>query len=401
MKKIYNILGCLLLTTLSFGQWQVPAGNPYFYGELSYPAIDTAYITGTTGELYQSLDGGENWSIIQQFGGFSSLHKPQFINGKLGFVNANGGVYRTSDAGVTWDTISADWINQTGLPFNDIVIGDDYVYAYYQDNGAMQIIRSADYGDTWTNLVLLPFTAYTMTLDLWEDTYGLILDPNYHEKYYYSTDGFVTVDTVFTQNFQEVIGGGRLEMVNSALAVNYRQFGGTGPSQRIQASSGYVYDLNLDGFNVLPVIDLDQQFGKLIASSYYGKYFICINTHATQWIEYNVGVDAPIYNMDFADEDHAIALVGNELRYTKNASTLGTTFQEEIDFKVYPNPFESVLNLDSENKDASFRLYDVQGNLVHTMNTSGQHNLDFLHSGVYLLEIRDGVQKNYQKVIKK
>lgn len=401
MKMFKYIIICLLLNSTSFAQWQAPVSNQSFYGELSYPSVDTAYITGTIGELYQTLDGGETWTNIQEFGGFSSLHKPQFINGKLGFVNANGGVYRTSDAGVTWDTISADWINQTGLPFNDIVIGDDFVYAYYQDNGSMQIIRSSDWGDNWTNLVLLPFTSYNLALDLWEDTYGVILDPTNPEKYYYSNDGFLTVDTVYTQNFQGITGGGRVEMVNSALAVNYRQFSGTGPSQRIQASSGYVNDLNLDGFNVLPVIDLDQQFGKLIASSYYGKYFICLNTHATQWTEYNIGVNAPIYSMDFADEDHAIAIVGDELRYTKNASTLGMSNPLEKNFKVFPNPFESTLNLETENKDAMFRLYDVQGNLVHTMKSIGEHRLDFLQSGVYLLEMMDGVHTNYQKVIKK
>ncbi|WP_170853688.1 T9SS type A sorting domain-containing protein [Lishizhenia tianjinensis] len=401
MKKLKYTLGCLVLSVFTFGQWQAPASNQSFYGELSYPAIDTAYITGTIGELYQTLDGGETWTNIQEFGGFSSLYKPQFINGKIGFVNANGGVYRTMDAGATWDTISADWINQTGLPFNDLVIGDDYLYAYYQVNDSMQIIRSADLGDNWTDLVVLPFTSYILALDLWEDTYGVILDPTNPEKYYYSTDGFVSVDTVYTQNFQEVTGGGRLDMVNSALAVNYRQFGGTGPSQRIQASSGFVHDLNLDGFNVLPVIDLDQQFGKLIASSYYGKYFICLNTNATQWTEYNIGVDAPIYSIDFADEEHAIALVGNELRYTKNASLLGVSNPIEMNFKVYPNPFESNLNLETENKDALFRLYDVQGNLVHTMKSGGEHSLDFLQSGVYLLEMTDGIHTNYQKVIKK
>lgn len=401
MKKLKYTALSLLFSAISMAQWQTPAGNQSYYGELSYPAVDTAYITGTIGQLYQTLDGGETWDIIQEFGGFSSLHKPQFINGRLGFVNANGGVYRTTDAGVTWDTISADWVNQTGLPFHDIVIGDDYVYAYYESNGSTQIIRSLDFGDTWENLVVLPFNAYTISLDLWIDTYGLILDPTNNQKYYYSNDGFLSVDTIYTQNFQEITGGGRFEMVNSATGVNYRQFGGSGPSQRIQASSGYVNNVNLDGFDVLPIIDLDAEFGKLIASSYYGKYFICINTSATQWIEYNIGVNAPVYSIDFADENHAIALVGTEVRYTKNASTLNSAAEEKIDFKVFPNPFTHEITVESENEKAYVSIYDLQGNLVHGFKANQIQNLDFLSAGVYVLEVTDGIHSSYQKVIKK
>lgn len=401
MKKLKYTALSLLFSAISMAQWQTPAGNQSYYGELSYPAVDTAYITGTIGQLYQTLDGGETWDIIQEFGGFSSLHKPQFINGRLGFVNANGGVYRTTDAGVTWDTISADWVNQTGLPFHDLVIGDDYVYAWYEDNGTTQFIRSDDYGDTWTNLVNLPFTSYFLKFDLWQDQYGVIINNDEVDKYYYSTDGFMTVDTITPLNFQELHQGGHLAMVNSAAGINFGQMFNTDQSQRIQASSGGLNDVNLDGFNVLPVLDLDQLNGKLIASSYYGKFFICLNTNATQWTEYNVGIDGPVYSIDFADEDHAIAIIANELRYTKNASTLSSAAEEKIDFKVFPNPFTHAITVDSENEKTYVRIYDLQGNLVYSFKANQTQNLEFLSAGVYVLEVTDGIHSSYQKVIKK
>ena len=401
MKKIIGLLfAILLLNTNLRAQWIESSPINNSPRELSYPAQDTAYITGAIGELYQTLDGGETWSVIQNFGGFSSLHSPEFINGTTGFVSANGGVYRTTDAGQSWDTISADWINQTGLPFREITIGDNAIYSSYTINGSTQVIRSTDLGDNWVNLVVLPIAPWDLKMDLWDDLYGAIIDPQETGKYYYSTDGFATVDTVFLQSGQELHQGGNFVMVNSALGLNFGEMFNQDQAQRMSVSGGNIYDLNVDGFNILPVLDIDQRSGHLIASSYFGKFFICYSTAATQWTEYNIGVDAPIYAIDFNGFENAIAIVGEKVMYIKNATTLSLEESEKISFDVFPNPFTDELSIQSDLKNQSYEVYDIQGNLVHTILQEGRIDLSFLAPGTYILETNDGEHILRKKVIK-
>jgi hypothetical protein len=69
--------------------------------------------------------------------------------------------------------------------------------------------------------------------------------------------------------------------------------------------------------------------------------------------------------------------------------------------KAYPNPVVNVLIIESEKLDLSYRLIDVQGNILENgIISSTSHELDLspLPSGIYFLWVEEN---QTHKIIKK
>ena len=76
-----------------------------------------------------------------------------------------------------------------------------------------------------------------------------------------------------------------------------------------------------------------------------------------------------------------------------------TSSSEDIeysDIKIFPNPVHNQLNINSERKIKSIRLYDVRGQLLQTLllseNNSKSIDVSYLNSGTYFLSINDSSQ---------
>lgn len=87
-----------------------------------------------------------------------------------------------------------------------------------------------------------------------------------------------------------------------------------------------------------------------------------------------------------------------------------TDCQNNFLFKTYPNPTESILNIeeidentskDKKENNSSISLFDFNGNLVRKLNDSkGQLNLNDLKNGRYVLIIVDGEHTEKHQIIK-
>jgi len=87
-----------------------------------------------------------------------------------------------------------------------------------------------------------------------------------------------------------------------------------------------------------------------------------------------------------------------ELTATFNASNDGSVATDDVtyqDLQVYPNPFDDVILIKTQEKISSIRIFDVSGRTVY-QSLSGKNAVSASHltPGVYFLEL------NHQKVIK-
>lgn len=64
-------------------------------------------------------------------------------------------------------------------------------------------------------------------------------------------------------------------------------------------------------------------------------------------------------------------------------------FFEEISISMYPNPTNSEFNLVGLPNNAVVTLYDLSGRAVHSVSNESTINVDFLQTGIYLVDVRD------------
>jgi hypothetical protein len=73
------------------------------------------------------------------------------------------------------------------------------------------------------------------------------------------------------------------------------------------------------------------------------------------------------------------------------------------DIQIYPNPFRSELHLLTQSLPAEIVVSDVTGKLIYSeilLEKSSLIDLSFLQSGVYMIEIKQGFDTTYKKLIK-
>lgn len=116
---------------------------------------------GTNGRIYKSTDNGSTWSISTTFSGINHISSLKYLGNNIVLASTgghahDGNVYRSTDAGGSW-TLVNDW---GGGQYS----GHDSVYSLeYLGNGIClhgggyndgdgSVWRSADYGQTWTDL---------------------------------------------------------------------------------------------------------------------------------------------------------------------------------------------------------------------------------------------------------
>ncbi|MBG7613627.1 T9SS type A sorting domain-containing protein [Polaribacter sp. BAL334] len=146
------------------------------------------------------------------------------------------------------------------------------------------------------------------------------------------------------------------------------------------------------------------------------------------------GIDADTFgttltfsNLDFVTTD-ALSTISTQLTSTHaeilSAQATGTGATEDVfydwtayfsggkgtlsvednivktEFSVYPNPFNNDLNVSSQIKVESLRLYNISGQLVKQVKNSNSMNVSELAKGIYILEVTADATREIRKVIK-
>ncbi len=81
--------------------------------------------------------------------------------------------------------------------------------------------------------------------------------------------------------------------------------------------------------------------------------------------------------------------------------TLSTDQNELVQARVYPNPVESVITVESSAAIDKLEMYNVLGKRVGMVTASNTMDISQLNSGIYILKIFSGTQVTSQKIIKR
>jgi photosystem II stability/assembly factor-like uncharacterized protein len=153
--------GTILKTTDGGINWIIKnSGITYSVVSIYFTDTETGYAAGgggvwaSSGRLYKTTNGGESWSEIFSIG--FTCFKVSFTSPDTGFIAAwdlaFGDVYyyisKTTDGGVTWNTLSIGDVNEyaiTDVCFVDINTG-------YAVGVVGTILKTTDGGIFWTSL---------------------------------------------------------------------------------------------------------------------------------------------------------------------------------------------------------------------------------------------------------
>ena len=99
-----------------------------------------------------------------------------------------------------------------------------------------------------------------------------------------------------------------------------------------------------------------------------------------------------VTNVTFDGENHWVGAYGCGLWKTKNTIT-STNILESFKTEVYPNPFNSILQLNSNQEISSVMVYNAIGEKVfekvYNQSNNSVLNLSHLHAGIYFVQIND------------
>lgn len=185
--------------------WHVLFNNSYFQvGPIAVNDSGHIYI-GTHGQygFWVSYDNGNSWSLIQHpaLDALSTIKCISTDTVLVGAGNKSGGVLlmRTADRGITWDTLFWN-INHTSETISDIAIAPDgtiYIglMCFMPDMGG--VYKSTDNGITWENVGFINNQVSNIEVnaegDLYIGVFGSFTDLN--GGLYVIRNGSATIDT--------------------------------------------------------------------------------------------------------------------------------------------------------------------------------------------------------------
>ena len=150
----YN--GMIMKTTDAGSNWQVlPTGTQNVFRNIFFPTVDVGYAIAGKGndfsrpvEMYKTTNGGQSWTMIQDYSESRTIADLYFISADVGFFVGHDGaeaIYRTVDGGVTWTKVSTGPATEIlqAISFNDANTG-------VAVGTAGRILHTADGGATWT-----------------------------------------------------------------------------------------------------------------------------------------------------------------------------------------------------------------------------------------------------------
>lgn len=115
--------------------------------------LNTGFAVGAYGALLTTTDGGQHWQdVSERLDNQDQYHLnaiARIAEGGLFIVGEAGGMYRSRDAGLNWEKLESPY---HGSLFGVIGSGRAQTLLAFGLRG--NLLRSADFGDTWTSIEL-------------------------------------------------------------------------------------------------------------------------------------------------------------------------------------------------------------------------------------------------------
>jgi photosystem II stability/assembly factor-like uncharacterized protein len=144
--------GKIVKTTDGGNNWsQIKTGTEQF-NDILYISMDTIFAIGNNGVFQKTMNGGTNWqsSIINPV---KNLYNIKFLNSLTGYI-AGDDIYKTTNRGLTWDSISTNiYAKKISFANNNLyyLLGTQKLGNSIYDSAGL-IYRSINSGYNWTNI---------------------------------------------------------------------------------------------------------------------------------------------------------------------------------------------------------------------------------------------------------
>lgn len=135
----------IIFRTRNWGWWWYYELFDNEYSDSHFTSQEEGIFSGY-GVMTKTSNGGKNYEAIDIKGDFfTALH---FVNNDLGFAcGYNGGVYRTSDSGNSWEKIHKTNFAGKRVHFNDITFTNPQNGVIVGNNGIVLVTKNG--GDDW------------------------------------------------------------------------------------------------------------------------------------------------------------------------------------------------------------------------------------------------------------
>lgn len=156
--------------------------------------------------------------------------------------------------------------------------------------------------------------------------------------------------------------------------------------------------------------------GSSAATSTFSAKLENVSTGVSTAIAVKTGIYMPLYNAIVSGDPaqgahfylHAQNLgnnLGPNTYFNKfvigNASTLSTPKISNVNFSVYPNPADDILNISSLNEITSIKVTSITGKTIFSQEGGNSLDISSLSKGIYFLTVTSNDASSTKKFIKK
>lgn len=416
MRKLLLVLVCLFRVNTFYCQWTNVdfTSKLDWLNDIHFTSNNTGFISGNVSgfpfgptRIYKTTNGGTNWTKVYELTSGFTLYHFAFTSPTNGFCTLGGSngyinyVCRTINAGVSWDTVRIPGTyGAQHISFPSSNVG------YIAGAGSSQgIYKTTDAGLTWTDITpqtpptSLEFFANCMINDIYftDNATGFIctggnatnsFEPS---RVYKTTDGGLTWNSVFsipntTGAFKRLcFVDANVGFVSGTTGIVYKTTDGGNTWTSISISTQ---------IDVYGIYFFNSQLGYACSSSGITGIIYKTTNGGLTWTTDNSGqfIVDNYYSISFSQgSGYACGRSG----YSKlNNAPIGV---EEISrenlYSVFPNPIKDKLIIKTENPGSyNFTLKNVYGQIVKEMEiatTNIQIQLSDLKSGVYFYELKN------------
>jgi photosystem II stability/assembly factor-like uncharacterized protein len=356
--------GIVLKTTNGGGNWIIQvAGDTRSLWTIC--AIDTLRVSGGgfAGKLVYTTDGGSSW--LSAAGASVNANKIKFINNNKGFLASDGGLYKSTNGGVSWSRINDLNVGSsvpqvTNISFPIATKG-------FVSGGKMLLAKSSNEGESWRRTIV---HADFLNVYFKDEQDGLINSSN---LIYTTNDGGQTLDTLLTFPYNEIYS-----MDAMAFSDIYTGFIGTTSLRIYKTSNSGLswYRTNIIGLTdtvgtISKIFFLNTNIGWAVSTD--GRIFKTSDRGDNWIIQLDAGINAIFNSIFLIDSLTGWAAVENRRPYKTTDG--GNNWIEQINLNLY-----SI-------KDIYFSNYSLgfctkSSDVYKTIDSGNTWSLDSLDTGL-------------------
>ncbi len=392
MKAITTILLLLFLfSNKIFCQFELcntPTNNKlndiYFIDE------NIGIVVGDNGTILRSIDGGDNWQIVNTTID-ENLKKVRFFDNTNGIIIGWTKILTTNDAGLTW----VESMHDNTLIYDiKIIDSTTCVISCFPST----LIQSTTKGTTFTTIADTPNVHFTSISFLNDRIAYLCKDCSGGPSNIYKTaDGGMTWQYIASDG-NTIIEG--FEFINEDTGFKGGWYNG---HLKKTNNMGMHWDIinsewNINDFHIKPTMP-----NSFYTCGYHGLIGKSID-RGDNWFKVNSNTDKSLFGIFFYN-DNLGWVVGQDgiILKTTNGSQITNTqelLKENKIVKIFPNPAKGILEIDTQNDILEILIYDVQGTFIDSYKNTKTINVINYKNGIYIVFIKTKKSIFVRKLVK-